>query len=124
MFSGERGAPVCTGLAVGCDLFGPGLSCLPVYQVAFCSLLSWLQAGHQQEGSRVLEAQLRLPRGLLHPRRSWSEGPFRAQPPEPFRAGLLKGLGFYTELLFSVSGGSLCWHEFPFSWRFEALLTK
>lgn len=37
---------------------------------------------------------------------------------------MLKGLGFYTALLFSVSEGPLCWHEFPFSWRFEALLTK
>lgn len=37
---------------------------------------------------------------------------------------MLKGLGFYTALLFSVSEGPLCWHEFPFSWRLEALLTK
>lgn len=61
MFSGECSVPLCTGLAVVFYLFGSGVPCLPFHQVAFCSLFSWPQAGHQQEGSRVLEAQLVLP---------------------------------------------------------------
>lgn len=36
------------------------------------------------------------------------------------RAGVVKGLGVNTALLFSLSEGPLCWHEFLFSWRSES----
>lgn len=84
-------------------LFGSGISCLQFHPVVFCSFFSWPQAGHQQEGSCVLEAELVLPMAFT-PQRGWSEGPFRTQPPEKFRAGLLKKVWvFNTALLFSVS---------------------
>lgn len=46
--------------------------------------------------------------------------PLAAQLPRICRAGLLKGLGVNTTLLFSLSEGPLCWHEFLFSWRSES----
>lgn len=48
-------------------------------------------------------------------------GLLSAQPsPEIAGAGLLQGLGVNTTLLFSLSEGPLCWHEFLFSWRSES----
>lgn len=65
VFSGGCSVPLRTGLAVVFSLCGSGL---PFHQVAFCSLFSWPQAGHQQEGSCVLEAQLVLPVAFSTPR--------------------------------------------------------
>lgn len=60
-------------------------------------------------------ALLRDKAGLASPRHAQP-----AQPPRNRRAGLLKGLGVNTTLLFSLSEGPLCWHEFLFSWRSES----